>query len=122
MADTGITKEIIKAGDGKTYPKAGDAVKIHYVARLEDGKVVDSTFHRGKPFETTIGVGRVIQGWELEVPKMSLNEKAKITIPGYFAYGSSGFPWLIPENATVVFEMELLEIIPGQESAGPVPS
>ncbi|ODV94199.1 hypothetical protein PACTADRAFT_35007 [Pachysolen tannophilus NRRL Y-2460] len=100
----------ITPGDGKTFPKTGDLVSIHYVGTLENGKKFDSSRDRGKPFQTNIGVGQVIKGWDEAIPKLSLGEVARLTIPGPLAYGSRGFPGLIPPNATLIFEVELLGI------------
>ncbi|ODQ82642.1 hypothetical protein BABINDRAFT_30431, partial [Babjeviella inositovora NRRL Y-12698] len=97
-------------GDGKTFPAVGDKVTIHYVGTLENGKKFDSSRDRGKPFQCHIGVGQVIKGWDQEIPKLSVGEKAVLKIPGPLAYGDRGFPGLIPPNATLVFEVELLGV------------
>jgi len=106
----GVTKEIIAIGNEMDYPKSGDTVKMHYVGTLESGKKFDSSLDRGKPFQTKIGVDQVIKGWDKGIPTMSLGEKAKLTITGDYAYGERGFPGLIPSNATLIFEVELLAI------------
>ncbi|KNE64026.1 FK506-binding protein [Allomyces macrogynus ATCC 38327] len=106
----GVTKETIKAGDGVNFPKKGDRCTMHYVGTLVDGKKFDSSRDRGSPFVTEIGVGRVIRGWDEGVPQMSLGEVAKLTIDGSYAYGPRGVPGLIPPNATLIFEVELLKI------------
>ncbi|PUU73786.1 FK506-binding protein 1 [Tuber borchii] len=98
----GVEIQCITAGDGKTYPKQGDKVTMHYVGRLMDGSEFDSSFDRKVPFETKIGVGKVIKGWDEAVLKMSLGERSKLTITGDYAYGERGFPNLIPPNATLV--------------------
>ncbi|CDK29677.1 unnamed protein product [Kuraishia capsulata CBS 1993] len=102
--------EKIAPGDGKTFPTVGSLVTIHYEGTLENGKKFDSSRDRGKPFQTYIGVGQVIKGWDQGIPTLSLGEKAKLTIPGPLAYGPRGFPGLIPPNATLIFEVELLGI------------
>lgn len=102
--------EILQEGDGKTFPKPGDLVTIHYTGTLENGKKFDSSRDRGKPFQTTIGVGQVIVGWDTAIPKLSVGSRAKLTIPGHEAYGDRGFPGLIPPNATLLFDVELLDI------------
>ncbi|KAK9451013.1 uncharacterized protein V1518DRAFT_412324, partial [Limtongia smithiae] len=109
-AKMGVTITPITPGDGKTFPKAGDTVKIHYVGTLENGKKFDSSRDRGKPFQTKIGVGQVIRGWDEGVPQLSVGEKAVLKITGDYAYGPRGFPGLIPPNATLIFEVELLGI------------
>jgi len=106
----GVTVESLSPGDGKTYPKSGDTVTIHYVGTLLDGKKFDSSRDRGKPFVTQIGVGKVIRGWDEGVPKLSLGEKAILEATPDFAYGARGFPPVIPSNATLKFEVELLKI------------
>lgn len=97
-------------GDGVNFPKTGDLVTIHYTGTLENGKKFDSSRDRGKPFQTNIGVGQVIKGWDEGIPQLSLGEKAILTIPGSKAYGDRGFPGLIPPNATLIFDVELLKI------------
>ncbi|KAK9380560.1 uncharacterized protein V2V93DRAFT_371025 [Kockiozyma suomiensis] len=106
----GVTVDSIAPGNGTDFPKAGDKVSMHYVGTLENGKKFDSSRDRGKPFETVIGVGQVIKGWDEGVPKLSLGETARLTITGDYAYGSRGFPGLIPPNATLIFEVQLLGI------------
>ncbi|QRV86631.1 FKBP-type peptidyl-prolyl cis-trans isomerase [Ceratobasidium sp. AG-Ba] len=70
----------------------------------------DSSRDRGKPFETAIGEGKVIRGWDEGVPKLSLGEKAKLTITPDYGYGARGYPPVIPGNSTLIFEVELLKI------------
>ncbi|KAK9462869.1 uncharacterized protein V1516DRAFT_684261 [Lipomyces oligophaga] len=106
----GVTIDRIAPGDGTTFPKTGDKVSIHYVGTLENGKKFDSSRDRGKAFETPIGVGRVIRGWDEGVPQLSLGETARLTITGDYAYGARGFPPIIPPNATLIFEVQLLGI------------
>ncbi|KAI6030950.1 hypothetical protein F5J12DRAFT_316898 [Pisolithus orientalis] len=106
----GVTIERITPGDGKTFPKKGDKVKIHYVGTLLNGNVFDSSRDRGLPFETDIGVGKVIKGWDEGVPQLSLGEKAFLIATPDYAYGARGFPPVIPPNATLKFEVELLKI------------
>jgi len=106
----GVTVERITPGDGKSFPKKGDTVKIHYVGTLLDGTKFDSSRDRNDPFVTKIGVGKVIQGWDEGVPQLSLKEKAILTCTPDYAYGARGFPPVIPANATLRFEVELLQI------------
>ncbi|EIV91808.1 FKBP-type peptidyl-prolyl cis-trans isomerase [Frankia sp. QA3] len=107
----GVSIEILSPGDGKTFPKKGDAVTIHYVGTLlSNGKKFDSSRDRGEPFRTEIGVGRVIKGWDEGVPQLSLGEKAVLTITPDYGYGPRGFPPVIPPNSDLVFEVELLGI------------
>ncbi|KAK2459791.1 hypothetical protein APHAL10511_008223 [Amanita phalloides] len=106
----GVTVKSLKPGDGKSYPKKGDKVKMHYVGTLQDGTVFDSSRRRNDPFETKIGVGKVIKGWDEGVPKLSLGEKAVLTITPDYGYGPGGYHPVIPPNATLIFEVELLAI------------
>ena len=100
---------MLKEGDGKTFPKVGDQLTMHYVGTFTDGKVFDSSRARNKPFQFVIGVGAVIKGWDEGVMQMSLKEKAKLEITSDYAYGASP-PDGIPPNADMVFEVELLAI------------
>lgn len=110
MAPSTTEVEIILEGDGKVFPKVGDTVTIHYTGTLENGKKFDSSRDRGKPFQCTIGVGHVIKGWDIGIPKLSVGSQAKLTIPGHEADGSRGFPGLIPPDATLIFDVELLGV------------
>ncbi|KAK3823367.1 MAG: peptidyl-prolyl isomerase [Benniella sp.] len=106
----GVVKTTKTAGDGKTFPKKGDTVVMHYTGTLDDGTKFDSSYDRNKPFVTQIGIGKVIQGWDEGVPQMSLGEKAVLSITYDYAYGDRGYPPVIPAKANLTFEVELLEI------------
>jgi FKBP-type peptidyl-prolyl cis-trans isomerase len=90
--------------------KAGDAVKVHYVGTLTDGKEFDSSKKHDKAFEFELGAGRVIKGWDQGVAGMKVGGKRKLTVPPSLGYGARGFPPVIPPNSTLVFEVELLEV------------
>lgn len=75
-----------------------------------DGSKFDSSYDRGQPFQTKIGVGQVIKGWDEGVPQLSLGQKAKLICTPDYAYGVRGYPPVIPANSTLVFEVELLKI------------
>ncbi|KAG1855784.1 FK506-binding protein 1 [Suillus fuscotomentosus] len=106
----GVSIETIVPGDGKTFPKRGDTVTIHYVGTLENGTPFDSSRDRKEPFVTQIGVGKVIKGWDEGVPQLSLGQKANLIATSDYAYGARGFPPVIPPHSTLKFEVELLKI------------
>lgn len=101
--------DILQEGSGEAS-KTGDLVTVHYVGTLENGTKFDSSVDRGTPFQFTLGQNRVIQGWELGVLGMKVGEKRKLTIPPELGYGSQGAGGLIPPNATLIFQVELLKI------------
>mmetsp|Transcript_6817 Transcript_6817/g.14645 ORF Transcript_6817/g.14645 Transcript_6817/m.14645 type:complete len:111 (+) Transcript_6817:61-393(+) len=108
----GVTVTEISAGDGKSFPQKGQKLRMHYTGTLKsDGSKFDSSVDKGRPFEFTIGVGQVIKGWDEGVMKMSVGQKAKLDITSDFGYGSRGAGGVIPPNADLVFEVELLAII-----------
>lgn len=101
--------EDLKIGEGPEV-KSGDTVVMHYTGWLTDGKKFDSSLDRNQPFETKIGVGYVIKGWDQGVPGMKVGGKRKLTIPHQLGYGKYGVGTDIPGFATLVFEVELLKI------------
>ena len=114
----GVTKEIITAGDGVNFPKQGDELTMHYTGTLvSDGSKFDSSVDKGRPFVFKIGLGMVIKGWDEGVMQMSLGEKAVLTITSDFGYGERGAGGVIPPNADLRFEVELLGI-GGLKAAG----
>ena len=104
---SGLQIETLKEGTGAT-PKATDTVKVHYTGKLLDGTVFDSSVERGQPAEFPLS--GVIPGWTEGLHLMKVGEKARLVIPPQLAYGSAGAPPQIPPNATLVFEVELLDI------------
>ncbi|KAM0749137.1 FK506-binding protein 1 [Meredithblackwellia eburnea MCA 4105] len=106
----GVEVQHIEGGDGKTFPKPGDTVTMHYTGTLtKDGSKFDSSRDRGKPFVTQIGVGRVIRGWDEGVPKLSVGQKAKLLISSDYGYGARDMG-VIPPNSDLTFEVELIKI------------
>ena len=101
--------EDLASGTGATC-KAGDKVSMHYTGWLTNGKQFDSSLDRNQPFNFTLGVGEVILGWDQGVVGMQVGGKRKLTIPSKLGYGELGAGNVIPPNATLVFEVELLAI------------
>lgn len=101
--------ETLKEGTG-TVARAGKKITVHYTGRLADGKVFDSSEQRQAPFPFTLGSGQVIQGWEKGVAGMKVGERRKLTIPPAMGYGARGVGSVIPPNATLMFEVELLNV------------
>ena len=116
-ADGGLGIEDLVVGDG---PEAavGDKVKVHYAGTLTDGTEFDSSKKHDRPFDFKIGAGRVIKGWDQGVPGMKVGGKRKLTVPASLGYGERGHPPVIPPKATLIFEIELLEVT----KAGAAPS
>lgn len=106
---TGLQYVDIKVGEGD-MPKLGDTVVVHYTGWLEDGTKFDSSVDRGEPFEFSIGLGQVISGWDEGVGTMRVGGVRKLIIPPDLGYGAGGAGGVIPANATLIFEVELLEI------------
>lgn len=100
----------IEAGDGP-MPEAGDRVLVHYTGQLEDGTIFDSSLTRGTPFEFVLGRGQVIRGWDVGIAKMREGGRATLIIPPALAYGATGAGDVIPPNATLTFEVELLTVL-----------
>ncbi|MFA5933476.1 MAG: FKBP-type peptidyl-prolyl cis-trans isomerase [Microgenomates group bacterium] len=109
MSTNKLKIEDIKIGKGEEV-KGGDYISIHYLGTLEDGTKFDSSYDRGAPFQTRIGVGQVIEGWDMGVIGMKKGGKRKLTIPSELAYGEAGAGAIIPPNATLIFEVELMGI------------
>lgn len=105
----GLVIEVLKVGTG-AVAENGKKVSVHYVGTFESGEKFDSSVDRGTPFTFTLGAGQVIKGWDLGVVGMMVGEKRKLTIPYTLGYGADGYG-PIPPKATLIFEVELLEVI-----------
>jgi FKBP-type peptidyl-prolyl cis-trans isomerase len=101
--------EDLKEGSGSEV-KDGDTVVMNYTGWLTDGTKFDSSYDRDEPFETAIGCGYVIKGWDMGIPGMKVGGKRRLTIPHTLGYGKYGVDPLIPGFATLIFEVELLKI------------
>lgn len=106
----GVEVEIIENGDGQTFPKTGQTVVVHYTGTLQNGTKFDSSRDRGIPFKFKIGKGEVIKGWDQGVAQMSVGQRARLICSPDYAYGSRGHPGIIPPNATLIFDVELLKV------------
>ncbi len=107
--DSGLQYIELEEGTGKS-PLSGQGVVVHYTGTLEDGTKFDSSHDRNKPFSFTIGIGRVIQGWDEGVMSMKVGGKRRLIIPSDLGYGARGAGGVIPPNATLIFDVDLIEI------------
>lgn len=107
--DSGLQYVDLTAGDGAS-PEKGQTVEVHYTGTLEDGTKFDSSRDRNRPFKFKIGVGQVIKGWDEGVASMKVGGRRKLVIPADLAYGSRGAGGVIPPDATLVFDVELLGV------------
>ena len=109
---SGLQYIVIEAGDGAP-PQVGDVVAVHYLGTLEDGTEFDNSYDRGEPFTFPLGRRRVIPGWDEWIQGMGVGGRRLLVIPSQLAYGAAGSPPVIPRNATLVFDVELLAVEPG---------
>ncbi|MEW6530492.1 MAG: FKBP-type peptidyl-prolyl cis-trans isomerase [Thermodesulfobacteriota bacterium] len=106
---SGLKVEILQEGKGQ-LPQKGQTVTVHYTGTLADGKKFDSSRDRGQPFSFTLGAGQVIRGWDEGLALMKVGTRARLVIPPQLGYGAQGAGrGLIPPNATLVFDVELLD-------------
>ncbi len=107
--DSGLHYKIIQKGDGPK-PKSGNTVSVHYKGMLADGTTFDSSYKRGNPIEFPVGMGQVIAGWDEGILMLNKGDKARFVIPSDLGYGAQGAGGVIPPNATLVFDVELMDI------------
>ncbi len=105
----GLQIQDLVPGTG-TQAKTGNTVTVNYIGTFTDGTKFDSSYDHGQPFQFTLGAGRVIKGWDIGVAGMKVGGKRRLVIPPDLAYGTSGAGGVIPPNATLVFEVELLAV------------
>jgi FKBP-type peptidyl-prolyl cis-trans isomerase FkpA len=104
--------ELLQLADAPDAPSPGqgNVAVVHYTGWLTNGTKFDSSVDRGEPFSFTVGMNEVIAGWDIAVARMHVGDKVKLTIPPELGYGEGGYPGAIPPNATLIFEVELLEV------------
>ena len=107
--DSGLQYIVIEEGKGDKAV-TGKKVKVHYTGKLEDGTEFDSSIKRGEPIEFTLGVGQVIKGWDEGIGLMKVGDKRQLIIPPELGYGASGVGNVIPPNAVLIFDVELVEV------------
>ncbi|MFY0714791.1 peptidylprolyl isomerase [Seonamhaeicola sp. NFXS20] len=107
--ESGLRYQIIQKGDG-AKPEKGKTVSVHYKGQLADGTVFDSSYKRNQPIDFPIGVGQVIPGWDEGIQLLNVGDKARLVIPSHLGYGSRGAGGVIPPNATLIFDVELMDV------------
>ena len=107
--DSGLRYQIIQKGNGKQAEK-GKTVSVHYQGALENGEVFDSSYKRKQPIDFKLGAGQVIEGWDEGIALLKVGDKARFVIPAYLGYGSRGAGGVIPGDATLVFDVELMDV------------
>ncbi|WP_295833304.1 peptidylprolyl isomerase [uncultured Winogradskyella sp.] len=106
---SGLRYQVIQKGEGKKAEK-GNTVSVHYKGQLADGTVFDSSYKRNAPLDFQVGVGQVIAGWDEGICLLNVGDKARLVIPSDLGYGSAGAGGVIPPDATLVFDVELMDI------------
>jgi peptidyl-prolyl cis-trans isomerase A (cyclophilin A) len=106
---SGLRYQIIQKGNGKKA-EAGKTVSVHYKGSLENGSVFDSSYNRKKPIEFKLGLGQVIEGWDEGIHLLQVGDKARFVIPSYLGYGSAGAGGVIPGDAILIFDVELIDV------------
>jgi len=114
--DKGVVKTLLKTGSGLQVP-SNSKVKVHYEGKLENGEIFDSSLDRKNPYVFKIGENKVIKGWEIGIKTMKIGEKAKFAFSPDYGYKKKGIPPIIPPNAKLFFEIELLEILDSNDNS-----
>lgn len=107
--ESGLRYQFIHRGSGKRAVK-GNKVAVHYKGQLIDGQEFDNSFKRKQPIEFTVGIGQVIEGWDEGIMLLNVGDKARFVIPSQLGYGANGAGGVIPPNATLIFDVELVEV------------
>lgn len=107
--ESGLRYKMIQKGSGKKAEK-GKTVSVHYSGSLENGRVFDSSYARKKPIEFPLGMGHVIEGWDEGIALLYVGDKARFVIPSHLGYGARGAGGVIPPNATLIFDVELMDV------------
>jgi len=107
--ESGLRYQIIQKGSGAKASQ-GKEISVHYKGQLPDGRVFDSSYDRKQPIDFTVGIGQVIKGWDEGLQLLQVGDKARLVIPSHLAYGSQGAGGVIPPNATLIFDVELMAV------------
>ena len=107
--DSGLRYKIIQKGNGPKAEK-GKTVSVHYEGALTNGQIFDSSYKRNQPIDFALGIGQVIPGWDEGIGLLQVGDKARFVIPSHLAYGSAGAGGVIPPNATLIFDVELMKV------------
>ena len=107
--ESGLRYQILQKGNGAKAER-GKQISVHYKGQLADGRVFDSSYQRNQPIDFTVGIGQVIQGWDEGLQLLQVGDKARLVIPSHLGYGSQGAGGVIPPNATLIFDVELMSV------------
>ena len=107
--ETGLIYKITQEVTGKRA-QAGDKVEVHYTGKLKNDSIFDSSLFRNQPFSFKLGEGQVIKGWDEGIALLKVGEKARLIIPQELGYGERGYPPIIPAKATLIFDVELVDV------------
>lgn len=107
--DSGLRYKVLQKGNGAKAAK-GKNISVHYKGQLTDGTVFDSSYQRKQPIDFQVGVGQVIKGWDEGLQLLQVGDKARLVIPSHLAYGSQGAGGVIPPDATLIFDVELMDV------------